>query len=1073
MKKMFYSVAVIALAFFAGSCQRENLEPAAANGTVTYTVEVPGAVATKAGVASDGVNNVNELVYEVYRIVKEEVVSGETVITLANDVLYRGTAPVSAGKATCKVDYINNQNHMVLFWAHQADNGLYNVGNLRNVTVNASVAGNTHANAAFTGKDILRNGVSDCFGSVKLTRPVAQLNIATTKQSLVLENSRAVNVSKSEVSVSGLSASFNVATGEVSGDESVTYTSASADLGDLNDSYKLLSMNYVGFVPADGANVTVDYTLTTSEGEITNEISSVPVKRNIRTNIIGNLISNKSDYDVELDPDWGGADENVEIWDGEKLQAPMYDEPTKTWSISTGAELAWLSAYVNGTLPQTRSEIPEFDSNHTFVLTDDIRLGGNKFIPIGCGGKRFSGTFDGAGHTISDFEIDAQGKDQAALFGNTALTVVIKNLTVDGAKVVYPGTGDYYGSGLVATAYGNVTIENVTVKNSYISGNNKIAGILAHDGGVSSLNINYCLVTDCTIESKNQADGGNVGGLVGLLLAEVQHSIKNSSVTNTVINAINSSDSGKRANGEFVACVNGKNNLKLYIENCSVSGNTFSQNTVTYLSPFGKFVGGVRENGGVPTVVIDNQNVAGTAEELVYLVYNATSDMTIALTADINGKISLTQKAGVNITILGKGHKFTGGLHIWGNGAADDRSMTIKNINFDGTGLTDDEGCIYTTGAVDGRNSYACNVTIEDCTFTGAGVAAIRQNVAGERDWTIKNCTVADNMHSLLQVSNTNGELVVENCKVYSKNGANLNSTCVATFTGCEFDVRGYAVRVGVNSGGNPDATKLYTFTNCTFESENEDGDAVVIIRKDAQKATLNFVNTELIGEPIISGNTSATKISGIALPQQDNEIWYTATALVHAHWYKDKFGEGTDLVSNVWDETTGKGVITLSGPVTKIGANTFYDRVELTSISFPNSVTTVGDNNNSVFSGCTNLTTVEFGNSVQFIGYQAFTGCKNLTNVVFPESLTTIAESAFNSCTALKAITLPAGVTTIGDYAFNGITELKVYCKATIPPTVGSTPFNKWWAEIYVPAASLAAYQEAWGNVADNIYAE
>jgi hypothetical protein len=210
-----------------------------------------------------------------------------------------------------------------------------------------------------------------------------------------------------------------------------------------------------------------------------------------------------------------------------------------------------------------------------------------------------------------------------------------------------------------------------------------------------------------------------------------------------------------------------------------------------------------------------------------------------------------------------------------------------------------------------------------------------------------------------------------------------------------------------------------------------------------------------------------------INAPQQDNEIWYTATAQTHAHWYKDNFGEGTDLVSNEWNETTGKGVITLSGPVTKVAGNTFYDREALISISFPNSVKTIGDNANSVFSGCANLTTVEFGSNVQFIGKQAFTGCDKLTNVVLPESLTTIGESAFNSCTALKTITIPEGVTSIGDYAFNGISDLKVYCKPSTPPTVGSTPFNKWWAEIYVPAASLTAYQEAWGSVCDNIYAE
>ena len=90
-----------------------------------------------------------------------------------------------------------------------------------------------------------------------------------------------------------------------------------------------------------------------------------------------------------------------------------------------------------------------------------------------------------------------------------------------------------------------------------------------------------------------------------------------------------------------------------------------------------------------------------------------------------------------------------------------------------------------------------------------------------------------------------------------------MNYTAKASFTGCEFDVKGYAVRVGVN-GQNSNDVKEFNFTNCTLKSANDDGDAVVIIRQDAQKATLNFVNTELIGEPKISGNTADTTINGL-----------------------------------------------------------------------------------------------------------------------------------------------------------------------------------------------------------------
>ena len=47
MKKLIYSAAALSLAFFAASCQQESLEPVGGN-TVTYTVQVPEALATRA-----------------------------------------------------------------------------------------------------------------------------------------------------------------------------------------------------------------------------------------------------------------------------------------------------------------------------------------------------------------------------------------------------------------------------------------------------------------------------------------------------------------------------------------------------------------------------------------------------------------------------------------------------------------------------------------------------------------------------------------------------------------------------------------------------------------------------------------------------------------------------------------------------------------------------------------------------------------------------------------------------------------------------------------------------------------
>ena len=307
MKKLIYSAAVLALAFFAGSCQRENLEPVAANGTVTYTVQVPGAIATK---ADDGVNNVDKLVYEVYRTAGEKV----TAFSGADHCLYHREAEVKDGKAEIALEFVNDQNFTVLFWAYDSSTNVYDVDDLTNVTIASTAAANTHETAAFTGVDFVVNCVSDQGGDVKLTRPVAQLNIATTPESLEMDDTD-ITVSESYVKVYGLSTSFNVAkqeAGDATGD--VTYTQAAVLGGAVTvaaKDYPCLAMNYLGFIPTAGASVKVDYLLKTSEGDIDNTIENVPVKPNYRTNIVGNLISGTQDYNVTLDAEW--AEETLQV----------------------------------------------------------------------------------------------------------------------------------------------------------------------------------------------------------------------------------------------------------------------------------------------------------------------------------------------------------------------------------------------------------------------------------------------------------------------------------------------------------------------------------------------------------------------------------------------------------------------------------------------------------------------------------------------------------------------------------------------------------------------------------------
>ena len=100
------------------------------------------------------------------------------------------------------------------------------------------------------------------------------------------------------------------------------------------------------------------------------------------------------------------------------------------------------------------------------------------------------------------------------------------------------------------------------------------------------------------------------------------------------------------------------------------------------------------------------------------------------------------------------------------------------------------------------------------------------------------------------------------------------------------------------------------------------------------------------------------------------------------------------------------------------IAGHAFFDCTSLTSVTIPNSVTSIEFN---AFRDCKSLTSVTIPNSVTSIGEWAFWGCTSLKSVTIPNSVTSIGGWAFAGCSSLKSVTIPKSVTSIGDGAFAG----------------------------------------------------
>ena len=694
--------------FGAVSCAKEDISSSLAGGEVevTFTANLPE-LGTR---AYGNAEHINILHYNVYQHGQEDQLKISGVCTENN-----------GGKFIINIPMIKGMKYDIVFWAQNKDCGYYNlVGKELTINYNGAVANDENRDAFLaTLTDFDPSSAAHPY-IVELKRPFAQLNVATSDYNTVKNNGIYLtkvddvnenidNITSDLKITTQVDTKFNLFTNEVA-DGSVKQTVTFAPskmpcaLGEtLNNyaGYTYLSMNYI-FVLSEKESVDVEYNFTGNRATDNFKfpftkvvIPSVPLKRNYRTNILGKLLTQAADFEVVLEKEFEGTKE-VAIWDGVATEEPVING--NIYEVYNAAQLAHIANLVNGTL--TREAVAANDlAGKTVKLMNDIYLANEEWTPIGnIQPHHFKGTFDGNGKTIYGLKVtEHNGAHPKGLIGIVSGNPTVKNLTIDGATVAMKNdhTGDFYAAGLIGTFYGNLTVEGVTVKNSTFVGNNKVAGLLAHDGVCSSLKINNCHILNCNISSANLTDGGNVGGLLGLFqgAANGEFKITNSSVKNSTIVGINSSNNGKRANGEFVACVSSKENQTLVIENCEVEGNDFTQTIdgsapVTYVGPYDNlFVGGER-NGyeELPgSVVIDalpypHTKVATWAEFDAAITNNKSY---LILTADISTDASYTITKNVTVDLNGK-------------------TLAINNAT----------SCIYT--GVDNKNTTGPNVTFKN-----------------------------------------------------------------------------------------------------------------------------------------------------------------------------------------------------------------------------------------------------------------------------------------------------------------------------------------------------------------------
>ena len=112
---------------------------------------------------------------------------------------------------------------------------------------------------------------------------------------------------------------------------------------------------------------------------------------------------------------------------------------------------------------------------------------------------------------------------------------------------------------------------------------------------------------------------------------------------------------------------------------------------------------------------------------------------------------------------------------------------------------------------------------------------------------------------------------------------------------------------------------------------------------------------------------------------------------------------------------------------VTGIAANAFMNNTKITSITLPETVTTIG---NQAFAGCTQLKTINFPANLERIENSAFYNCRMLTEANLPDNITYIGSQAFQQCQNLRSVNIPKNITMIYDLTFSNcinLTEVEI----------------------------------------------
>lgn len=310
MKKLILLLSVAGLMAVAG-CTRDDSELPGSDskGVVTFSARLPQQLQTRS--IGDG-QTATKLTYAVYE-------AGETTPLLTSESEGAPVVEFNGLQAQLSLQLATGKSYDFVFWAdaygQDAEQSPYTIDyGTKTITVDyATALANDEQRDAFYSVIQGLAVTTSVSKDVTLTRPFAQINVGTEDFSAAAESGLQTASLATKMTITNVPTTLNLADGTTSGQTDVTFASNTIPTESLvvsGKTYNYLAMNYL-LVGTDKTTTNISFEFT--DGAITNDrtFSNVPIQRNYRTNIIGSILTQEANFNIEIDPGFTDPDHSL------------------------------------------------------------------------------------------------------------------------------------------------------------------------------------------------------------------------------------------------------------------------------------------------------------------------------------------------------------------------------------------------------------------------------------------------------------------------------------------------------------------------------------------------------------------------------------------------------------------------------------------------------------------------------------------------------------------------------------------------------------------------------------------